>query len=65
MFFKTLKCISWERLIIIITEENQKALVETIRKIVKEELTAHEIVIKEMINANIKNTNEHSRPQQI
>ena len=31
----------------------------------KKKLTAHEIVIKEMINANIKNTNDHSRPQKI
>ena len=38
-------------------EEDEKALVETIRKIVKEELAAHE-VIKQMINANIKNTND-------
>ena len=47
-------------------EEDRKALVETIWKIVrKKKLTAHEIVIKEMINANIKNTNDHSRPQKI
>ena len=31
----------------------------------KKKLTADEIVIKEMINANIKNTNDHSRPQKI
>ena len=37
-------------------EEDEKALVETIRKIVKEELVAHEVT-KQMINANIKNTN--------
>ena len=33
-----------------------KALVETIQKIVKKELAANEIVIKEMINANKKMT---------
>ena len=38
-------------------EEDEKALVETIRKIVKEDLAAHE-VIKQMIHANIKNTND-------
>ena len=31
---------------------------ETIRKIVKEELAVHEIVMKEIISANIKNTND-------
>ena len=32
---------------------------ETIRKVVKEELAVHEIVMKEIISANIKNTNDH------
>ena len=31
---------------------------ETIRKVVKEELAVHEIVMKEIISANIKNTND-------
>ena len=31
---------------------------ETIRKVVKEELAFHEIVMKEIISANIKNTND-------
>ena len=30
----------------------------TIRKVVKEELAVHEIVMKEIISANIKNTND-------
>ena len=38
-------------------EEDEKTLVETIQKIVKEDLAAHE-VIKQMINANMKNTND-------
>ena len=38
-------------------EEDEKMLVETIQKIVKEDLAAHE-VIKQMINANMKNTND-------
>ena len=37
-------------------EEDEKALVETIRKIVEEELVAHEVT-KQTINAYIKNTN--------
>ena len=39
-------------------EQNKKALVEAIRKIVKEEFADYEIVMKEMINASIKNTND-------
>ena len=31
---------------------------KTIRKVVKEELAVHEIVMKEIISANIKNTND-------
>ena len=37
--------------------EDEKALLETIRKIVKDELASHQLAIKEMIN-NIKVTND-------
>ena len=39
--------------------EDQQALLETIRKIVKDELASHQLAIKEMINDNIKVTNDH------
>ena len=38
--------------------EDEKALIETIRKIVKDELASHQLAIKEMINDNIKVTND-------
>ena len=38
--------------------EDEKALLETIQKIVKDELASHQMVIKEMINDNIKVTND-------
>ena len=38
--------------------EEEKALLETIRKIVKDELASHQLAIKEMINDNIKVTND-------
>ena len=38
--------------------EDEKALLETIRKIVKDELASHQLAIKEMINDNIKVTND-------
>ena len=34
--------------------EDEKALLETIRKIVKDQLVSHPLAIKEMINDNIK-----------
>ena len=39
-------------------EEDEQKLLETIRKIVKDEFASHELVIKEMINASIKDTKE-------
>ena len=39
--------------------EDEKALLETIWKIVKDELASHQLAIKEMINDNIKVTNDH------
>ena len=36
---------------------DEKALLETIRKIVKDELSSHQLAIKEMINDNTKVTN--------
>ena len=39
--------------------EEEKALLETIRKIVKDELASHQLAIKEMINDNVKVTNDH------
>ena len=33
--------------------EDEKAMLETIRKIVKDELASHQLAIKEMINDNI------------
>lgn len=41
------------------TEENEKPLVETSRKIVKDEPASHHLAIKKMINDNIKITNDH------
>ena len=38
--------------------ENDQILLETIRAIVKDELAAHEAAIKELINSNMKPTNE-------
>ena len=38
--------------------EDEKALLETIRKIVKDELASHQLAIKEIINDNIKVTND-------
>ena len=38
--------------------EEEKALLETTRKIVKDELASHQLAIKEMINDNIKVTND-------
>ena len=38
--------------------EDEKALLETTRKIVKDELASHQLAIKEMINDNIKVTND-------
>ena len=38
--------------------EGEKALLETIRKIVKDELAPHQLAIEEMINDNIKVTND-------
>ena len=38
--------------------KDEKALLETIRKIVKDELASHQLAIKEMINDNIKVTND-------
>ena len=38
--------------------EDEKALLETIWKIVKDELASHQLAIKEMINDNIKVTND-------
>ena len=38
--------------------EDEKALLEAIRKIVKDELASHQLAIKEMINDNIKVTND-------
>ena len=38
--------------------EDEKAMLETIRKIVKDELASHQLAIKEMINDNIKITND-------
>ena len=38
--------------------ENDQILLETIRTIVKDELAAHEAAIKELINSNMKPTNE-------
>ena len=38
--------------------QDEKSIVETMQKKVNEELAAHEIVRKEMISANIKNTND-------
>ena len=38
--------------------EDEKALLETIRKIVKDELASHQLAIKEMINDNVKLTND-------
>ena len=38
--------------------ENDQILLETIRTIVKNELAAHEAAIKELINSNVKSTNE-------
>ena len=38
--------------------EGEKALLETIRKIVKDELASHQLAIKEMINDNVKLTND-------
>ena len=38
--------------------EDEKAFLETIRKIVKHELASHQLAIKEMINDNIKVTND-------
>ena len=40
------------------TEEDEKTLLETIWKIVKNELASHQLAIKEMINDNIKVTND-------
>ena len=39
-------------------EEDEQKLLENIRKIVKDEFASHELVIKEMINASIKDTKE-------
>ena len=38
--------------------EDEKALLETIKKIVKDELASHQLAIKEMINDNVKVTND-------
>ena len=38
---------------------DEKALLEIIQKIVNDELASHQMVIKEMINDNIKVTNDH------
>ena len=38
--------------------ENDQILLETIRTIVKDELSAHEAAIKELANLNIRSTNE-------
>ena len=38
--------------------EHDQILLETIRTIVKGELAAHEAAIKELINSNMKSTNE-------
>ena len=40
------------------TEGDEKALLETIRKIVKDVLASHQLAIKEVINNNIKVTND-------
>ena len=40
------------------TGKDEKALLETIRKIVKDVLTSHQLEIKEVINDNIKVTND-------
>lgn len=40
------------------SEEDEQILIETIRKIVRDEFASHELVIKEMINASIKDTND-------
>ena len=39
--------------------EDEKALLEAIGKIVKDELASHQLAIKEMLNDNIKVTNDH------
>ena len=38
--------------------EDEKAFIETIRKMVKDELASLQLTIKEMINENIKVTND-------
>ena len=38
--------------------EDEKALLETIQKIVKDEVASHQLAIKEMVNGNIKVTND-------
>ena len=40
------------------TVEDEKALSETIRKIVKDELASHQLAIKEIINDSIKVAND-------
>ena len=42
------------------TRKDEKALLETIRKIIKNEIVSHQLAIKEMINDNIKVTNDRS-----
>ena len=38
--------------------ENDQILLKTIRTIVKDELSAHEVAITEIINSNMKSTHE-------
>ena len=38
--------------------EDEKALLETIQKIVKDQVASHQLAIKEMVNGNIKVTND-------
>ena len=40
-------------------ENDEKSLIDTIRKIVKEEFQEHETKINEMISNNLENTNGH------
>ena len=42
------------------SRQDEKALLETIQKIVKDELAFNQPAIKDMINDNIKVTNGHS-----
>ena len=39
-------------------ENNEKSLIDTIRKIVKEEFEEHETKMSEMISNNLQNTND-------